>query len=652
VLPRAATAAALAALALAAPASAASVTVAEAGGARLEVRDGPRGELCTTLIAAPERADRSGTCNVVPSRPENARWDTVPNGAGREWIGGVVTARVAAVEPAYRPDVRFRAPTVPGDAYRGRARGRVRFFLLEVTGAPRPDPPADPEPELIRFYDAAGQLVGADSEEDYPLFEQPLRGPVTLLRTPGVAVRAEVSRGLRPTPLALDRLEQRVCLVLERRPQGGVTSSYLCQGPEPYRPPLRADATTGCGAAGHGVAALVGNEVAAVVLVLGSGRRLPARIAGLPAELGVPGRYVAVAVPRREAVRRIVAFDASGRLLTREDLGAEPGRPCPFGGGGVITSTLPGSLPDPVGVPGPAGQVAAGPADPAAPSPRLLVREEGDFVCARLEKLSPDGADCLLPPREFYEVWIQRSGDAVGAVVPPEVRSVVVETPGGRRRAATTEGVTYDGRYRGHVRFFLVTGARRAYSVDLLDARGRLLAILPGADVPPLTGRRTFLRGRGWRLVGGRLAFRAFDGQRVRRLRERCFELVLGADERGCFGFLGTASAVTAEVSCSPRLVLLYGSAVGRGRRVTVRLDDGRRLRAPVVGVRRGAGVWALAVRRTRSVAAVSFGSRTLRLNLPPAARQCGYSLTEFVLARENRSSFTTAPSSRIRASA
>ena len=72
------------------------------------------------------------------------------------FVGGAVSAAAASVEVAFPGGQVVRLPTLAGDAYTGRAAGRVRFFLGEITLTDK----ADDDPALVRMLDASGTVIG------------------------------------------------------------------------------------------------------------------------------------------------------------------------------------------------------------------------------------------------------------------------------------------------------------------------------------------------------------------------------------------------------------------------------------------------------------------------------------------------------------
>ena len=252
--------------------------------------------------------------------------------------------------------------SIAGERYRGRQAGKVRFFLVAV--------PRGKEVALVRMFGADGALLGAVSPEDEGA---KLRGPVRLLteRRSGAAMKlsAYTSRVLTPTPLALDRTEERACLRSSSR--GG--SSTFCPAPV-LGYVLLLTVTPGCDRLGSMVSGVVGDEVTGVRVRLGSGRRVTLRPRSLPASLAPGPRYVAAVLPAGEAVRSASAVGA----VARQELGEPPtDRRCGRSNGGFF-AFAPDIPESPVLPPAPGDQVAG-----EADGHRLVVRDAaGDRLCA------------------------------------------------------------------------------------------------------------------------------------------------------------------------------------------------------------------------------------------------------------------------------
>ena len=265
-------------LAFAAPAGAAEI--ARGDGATLSASD-ERGDLCVDL-SLDEPSEGGGIGSFCSDPPVRAFGTMIVNasGAERTIVGGATPAGVARVEAERDDGVRFGAETVAGERYRGRHAGKVRFFLVSV-----PKLRARSTVPLLRLFDATGALVGA-VEPDYS-DRASVAGPVRVLsqrpRGASLVVRASAERSLAPTPLALDRLEDEVCLsVAVRQRREPPDSGGVCQSPGPFRPPLSLGVHDACGALRPVLYGFVGSAVTGVRLRQGSGRRIPSRSGRCP----------------------------------------------------------------------------------------------------------------------------------------------------------------------------------------------------------------------------------------------------------------------------------------------------------------------------------------------------------------------------------
>ena len=632
------------ALALASPAAAQpedGPTVARFGNVELFVYDEDEpGRFCDGFKVDGE-IRRSG-CGPVPTPGDrlDARIGTVESGE-RSFSGGVVTADTATVELEVARGARVRGATVSGAGYTGRYQGKLAFFLVETTAAVTE---TSEEPVLLRRFDAQGKLIGAAAGGH----EGPtVGGPVTLLRRGPIRVSALARREFSPSVIEIDRTERRVCLdVAHHRGSSGGS----CARPGPFQPPLSLQADPQCGRYGTIVSGFTRADVAQVVLTLGSGRRLRVATQDLAA-LTPAVRGVATLAPVGEAVRHARAFDAAGRFIDRQALGAAPSaRKCPRGFG--ISSTLSfASFP-------------FGEADRAAPAEgqqvvaqgplgsRLLAREEGEYLCLGVDRLAADRRDCSVPqPQGFFADTFVHAGAAttgVGGTLPEGAAAVRVEFDDRERvTAAISDGGEYTGRYRGHLRFFLAEapGRRRVTEIVTLDPAGRVLSIFPGPDAAPLRPS-VFFRGRGFRISGAAYDFRfKFPGDALERERGTCVALTLGR-ERPTHEHCSPLDheSLVGRVACAPRLGVLLGKLTKGLLGVRVRLAGGSSLASRTIRVPRrfgGGRLWVLAVPARAKIVRLRFLGRRPRSRFDPRprpagaysvaapSRQCGYGLPE-----------------------
>ena len=585
-------------LALAAPANAAEV--AKVDGATLTANDDraddnrPDSDFC---VSVKTEGSASETCHIAPGRPYEALVAQAP-GSGRRFVGGAVPVAVTHVDVERVDGVRVGADTVAGERYRGRQAGKVRFFLLAV--------PRGREVALVRMFGADGALLGAVAPEDEGA---KLRGPVRLLneRRSGAAMKlsATTSRVLTPTPLALDRTEEQACL----RASSRGLSSTICPPPV-LGPVLVVTVTPGCGRLGSMISGVVGEEVTAVRVLLGSGRRVTLRPRSLPASVAPGRRYVAAVLPAGEAVRSASAVGA----VARQELGEPPtDRRCGRSDGGFF-AFAPDIPESPVLPPAP-GDQSAGEAD----GHRLVVRDAaGDRLCAGVDRLTGD--DCGLPPADPRDIGLLVRDGVVAAALPGDVARV--RLPGGRE-VATLPGDGYTGRYAGRVRFLLAeVGANTLGFLRLLGADGRSLGrgVILSLDPEATRGPVTLASGRGWRLRGARFGTLPCIG-------------IGPLNPYGCVSG-GPPASVLVTVGCSPRVAVLYGTLGRRNRSVTATLRGGRRLRARILRVPKrfgGGRAFVLALPRRAELTAVRLDGKRYPMRVPPAAGQCGYTVSESV---------------------
>jgi hypothetical protein len=610
------------------------VVVVSVEGARLLVHDDTGNRLCTRVDGGEDGNAASSGCGPAPTGRFDGDIRTVTIG-NRTFTAGVVPADGTTVELEYGDESRTRTPALAGDAYQGRFKGKLRFFLIE-------QPKAKGEPVLVRRFDDAGKLLGASSGGG---FDIPSGEPVTLLRGKGTRVTVALRRSFSPTPLEIDRVGRTVCVTVKR---GGDSTS--CSEERPFAPVLSVESTTECGPTGTLVAGLTRSDIPRVALLLGSGRRIVTRTHELIGTVGTTRRGVAVTAPRGEAVRAAIALGENGKEADRQIIGAPPiTGVCSKNGsttsyGSEIGFGDPGPF---VAGPPDGQQVAAG----AAPGAQLVARDEGEFICIGIDRLAADKRDCGLPQvQDLYPFAVHRATaarTAAGGVVTLDTASVRIEIDGARMVDATmSDGGDYSGRYRGAVRFFLAetAGRHRITAVELRDADGKIVSLLPGPDEPDLDAA-TIARGRGFRLFGMRYAFTfKYGGEPLRHQRGSCIGLVLGSEtpafDRCALSSDGFGSVLFGEIACSPRLGVLFGRMGKNMRGVALTLATGKRLLSGTVKVpaRYGGGrLWVLRIppgaRATRltflgTPPKPRFGprpARTGRYALPAPRQQCGY---------------------------
>lgn len=522
-------------------------------------------------------------------------------------LGGAVAAEVARVEITAAPGRVVSVDTVPGEAYAGRDRGYVRFFLTSLT-LPRDE---NGDNGQLRMFDAAGTLLAV------------LRAPEIERRARllGGRVVARVTSSVDPVPGMPERRSDRFCLVTSAdRP-------YVCRAPND-EPSLDIAGRIGCPGRAPVFVAIAPAATRSVHLVLGSGRRL--RLAARPAPLGRPERVVAATLPRGEAIRSATARgDGRKPLASVDDLRQPPAVPCDSPEN-LYERT--GDLPDaPKGIP-PGTQLAA-----SVGAQRLLIRDQGDLVCAGLDALALDGSDCRPAPvtsrLDAFEV--APDGTAVAGVAARVATIDVALSDGSRLRLPTQPGAEYTGRFRDAVRF-VFTRMPAGLTVDsarLLDAAGHVIGQAFAHD---------------FRIPDAEPAVKPSTAVRARRLRVRvggeldlpCVDLVARAQRFSSDDCLNVSAALQptlrATVSCTPRRTILWGMAPRRVRRAEVVLGSGRvervRLAAMPRRFKSSRRVFLVTLPARASVTRVRFPGAakehdTIAAPLPPAVSQCGYDL-------------------------
>jgi hypothetical protein len=535
----------------------------------------------TTLVAF-DRGDRlcvalrgrSGSSCAPP--PESALHPVVESEATgtRGSVYGTVPADVATVE-VLAPGETVTA-TAGAGAYAGRFVGRVKFFLAPIAG----------RPYRVRLLDAQGRVLGAADIAPAPSAGRPVaiaRGRVGGKSWRVVATQRSV---VAPTPLDLARTEPLTCLdVRLGRPleAGGGCAGRSAALAHFVTPHCRPDALAITGVAGP--------AVARIEAVLGDGSRRRVALVPLPARFGGPRSAFALVLGKGIAVRSLLVRSA-GRTQT------VPVRSAP-GGAACATNGAFGSF---------AFGVGRG-SHPSGSGP-VVARDEGDDLCVGLGTIVP--ADCSLPPVEPLFSRVERrpasGATSVLAVTPSTVAALRLRFDRGPMLTVSTADVPgYAGRYLGLVRVASITvaGDRRLYSAQLLAADGRVLGTRPGPDLPPLPHTPTVIA----QLPGG-VAVAATSG---------CIQIGTGMPTRDRGDCVLTPTPGVVAVPCAAQRTVVVARA---RRRLTVTTDHG------TVHGRRSGGYVAAVVPARSSVRAIRLaGARPVLLRLPPASRQCGYTM-------------------------
>jgi hypothetical protein len=506
----------------------------------------------------------------------------------------------------------------------------LRFFAIEHAAGPVVDDSAPiaatvAQADQLVLRDASGTVRRADD-----LFDpRPIAGPVLQRGRKGTVrwvLTQRVTRELAPTPLDAERRETRRCL--EFRTVDGSTRGFgdsdICDGDPDGGRPYLLQVATDCLLGGR-VEVLVREPARRIVAILGDGRRRAVPLVALS-----PGTRVGTLVLGRGiAVRRTLALSATGRVLATQPMGIPPQ---PRQGCLPSYSDLFGSDLQP-------------PTPPLGAGPHALhVTDHAERICVAFGRAARVPQECALPPvdPDVTRLTLRRTpaGRVIYGVVPTEITTVRVRHADGSTQtftAAPIEG--YAGRYAAALRQVVVDlpDGTPVAEVAVLDERGRVLFRLADAadaeDVLPQRPR-TVLRVPGvppLRVLGD-----------ASRDPDRVTCLWVGSPP-SCMVFVNT-NARGAEVGwayvgvrCAPRQILVLAVLPRRADRLVVRTASGRevvahRARIPA-GFGPGSGLYAqLAVVGPHEgiAALVQRGpsrEATVPSPLPPAARQCGYTV-------------------------
>jgi len=545
-------------------------------------------DLCVEIVT---RGLGGSICGPSPS---DLRFETLTISSAGDGVrgvhGGAVPAGVARASLRFsRAEPReVSAETTAGEGYRGRAAGRVRFYLADGPSA---------EPWLRSYADAAGTVLEAESESDGPLTGPPF----TLARGGAYRLRAVTRLSLAPTPLDRLRVVPVTCFSFVSWERGLCTTAD-----EPMAGDVEVWPLGGCDR--RRVAVVASRRARRVEVLLGDGRRVRVRLAIVPAAHAPPPRAGGLVLDGAIAMRRVEAFDVSGRRIQRRELRFPPPQPCRRGGH-VEQGDLLGE-------------------EERAPGTGPLVaraRDDDARLCFALGDFRADKTECHLPPIYVDEAILQvrRAGGRtlVAGLLPRVITAFDLRVDGVRRRfAATGDLPGYGGQYRDHVSFAAVElpGSPQVSDARFFDALGRQVYEQPLLERPePRPGTRRTLR------VGG-MALRLVRLRAVPGVEHESACLALpGRSLQDCDTLSTDSPSITAV--CSPRrlVVLMAAPAAARlvlrtpGRdRVARRIRVGREVvHIGVLPPR--ARLEGIALRR-RSV-------RDVVKKLPPAAAQCGY---------------------------
>jgi hypothetical protein len=463
---------------------------------------------------------------------------------------------------------------------------------------------------------ALGSPTASAQLSDLPV----VRGPAPLDEAHGRQpwrLSGLVQRAPAPLPGAPRRTEELSCLVL--RHAGASETRCLDGEPRLWR---SVDGTTyelaGPARRRYLLWGFATRETAAIVVVLGNGRRVRVRPRRLPAKLRSGARWFAWAPGRADAVRGVVVLGARGRVLARL---AEPLPPAEVRGVYGLTLVSPAR---PVGT----ARLAAGPL-PNDPRARLLLRRVGETrLCADIDRANLEEPACGLPPRAAEESLIAgrgtAGGDTVGGVVSPDVAEVeLTASIGGASVSLPTQrAMSSAGRFQvflGQLPFSGLVHAR------LLDAAGGTLA---SKDVAPAYPTRDAAEDATRRLLGGRAGGKAFlvrgDPAGL------CLALTApGRNRPDSGGSTCGLDRIELLVPCRPRLSAVVSPATGRAGLHVITSDE-KKLRGRLVRLPEGRRAWVVPIPARAEPRAVAWRERGRPQGVglgrvPAQAAQCGY---------------------------
>jgi len=561
-----------------------AATVARSGEFTLHAREDD-GELCITLRR--ERRYQGEECGPIPRSPHRALQITPDIGFNN--YASAVPGTVHTAELESRNGQRTRHPTFAARGFSS------RFVLL----------PAPPSAVFVRFYGADGALLGIDPGPAG--YIDILANETSVFGTHEAGVEAHTEAWLEPTPEQPDRLRTLVCVdvvnssggtgVCDRDSDNELVVLGSCDEPD-----------------------LVGGVVAAGVvevrLTLTSGEPHIVKTRELPVAFG-GRRAVGAPVPRGKGVREAVALDALGQQVAGAAVGAAPGQPC--AGEDRGNDSFFGPL---VPVAPPPGPVAVG----LAGADALLVADQGERLCVGLVELAADL--CAPPPVDSDQPRLVRRGTSVAGVLGRDAAQVTLRLDRGPAiTVRTTDGAVYTGRWAGAVRFFAakVPAGRTVAGAIVRDASGAIVGT-GGRDIdrPPVRRRVLIQRGGlGLHVVAGagdQPCLSAFAAD-LPRAAIYCTDLDPGTQIDGP----SRPYAGTVSVACAPRRAIAYGRLPDRLPAPRVLLEGGRTIRARTISLR-GENAW-VAFLPNAPVRGLRAGEHRVRLRLPPAGSQCGYSV-------------------------
>lgn len=522
-------------------------------------------------------------------------------------VAGAVYAAAATVRYRLRDGQTLDLPTRPLPGLGGRLESAMRFFAGRL--------PADAAVRSVLLLDAAGAPLGETPAGDEAWSgldgAWTLRSVRALVADPrqGWRVSATVRASVDPLPGQPLHRRRSVCVravMGTARGQSECVDAAGLLGLPSY--------AERCGARHRVVSGVVPVSGGAVQLLLGDGRRVPARTATLGA-LGAPALQVyAARLPVQAALREVRLARSVPGLGRVVSLRRGPTSLTCRKNGVSVYLTLPGSTASPVD-----GVTATFPS--GAP---VGLSETDQDVCVRIGG-PPRGRDCGRAPVRLDQMHVAEAPGQVAGVVDARVKVVEVRRRDGRLvPVATVPPPAGAGPIVSRLRMFSYagTGARQAIGV---------VARLPvGSAFPwPLTAAYEVRRS-------GIVARQAGLPIRLQTIRVRG---LLGFFEGGCLvvGATGSctlilnASLVAVEARCETRRVVLAGRLTPSTHRVVVVLADGTRIPARLLRRGPASGVWFAILPGRRSLREVLFENRRGRVAgraaaaVPPGRSQCGY---------------------------
>ena len=483
--------------------------------------------------------------------------------------------------------------------------GGLQYFLWEY----------DPKPhgylKFVRLFDAAGAELAAVSDGDIP--SSP---PVQFGRLGRLRVVAYEAHDFEPSPIDLERIRSFLCVGV-RRARSGEDLAGGCLLREAVSDDAL-DVHAANGTCGHGdaVVAFADQRVARVAMVLGSGRRMFARPRPIPLDPPAGRRAFVLVAPRKQAVRRVEAFDASGQRVAQERVGLEPATGTCSSGLVLIGASY--DIKDVV------TRSAAVP--PGGPS--LAVRVDGgERLCVGVDE-APAPGYCMVPANFALFADAERDyGDgsrAFAGLVDARVTTVTVRLrDGGRVSVPTFTAPESAGPYQAVARGYVVHVPGSAVSILYSDAAGHLLWA-QNVDLRQVSRPRVVLRDAGTRLAVGLLRY-------LPGYTQFCGELLTGTEApspAGCRVIDRRVSGV--EVSCATHRIAIFGR-VGRTPRAVEAVGSSGRSYAGAIDRRTRAFLIVLpsdeGLRELHVVGPRGYRAREV---LPSGAAQCGYGATVF----------------------